>query len=230
MTKSALQEKLVALYLRLNGYMTTGLILHSPIAENVEGEIDLIGIRFSGHAQEERVIECDAELQIPKDTFIDIVICEVKGGKKPTLQFNDSIRLHKDRAKKMFKWIGVLKDEEIDGIVSSFQEVIQTKEIQKPDPFPILRIDNISIRPILFAPDKENPAKTQPNFIGGQKMIDFCWNCFRPDNIRQTCATDYRAVNNWGEQFERLLGYFKNSKLNNPGKIVDIYKYFNISD
>lgn len=230
MTKSALQEKLVALYLRLNGYTTTGLILHSPSAEKVEGEIDLIGIRFSHHSQEDRIIDCDPELQIPKETFIDIVICEVKGGNKPTLKFNESIRLHRDRTAKLLKWIGVFRAEQIDDVVSAFQQVIQTKEVQKPEPFHVLKFENISIRPILFAPDKLNPTKTQPNFIGGQKIIDFCWNCFRPITIRQTCATDYKAINNWGEQFERLVGYFKNNDLANPGKIEDIYKHFNAID
>ena len=44
MKRSELQEKLVALYLRLNRYFTTELIIHSPNAKEVEGEIDIIGV------------------------------------------------------------------------------------------------------------------------------------------------------------------------------------------
>ena len=230
MTKNNLQEKLVALYLRLNGYLTTGLIIHSPHQQEIEGEIDLIGVRFNFHSQMDRMIECADELEIPTDSFIDIAICEVKGGKKPTLQFNDSLRNYKDRVIKLFKWIGISEDERTIELVEEFQLAIQTKEKQKPEPFSIIRLDNITIRPILIAPDKYLPTRNQPNFIGGHKLVEFCWKCFRPDTVRESCSTDYKAVNNWGEQFERLVGYFKNIDLVAPGKIEDLYKHFNIND
>ncbi len=40
MTKSNFYEILTMLYLRLNGYFTTGLILHSPEWGQAETEID----------------------------------------------------------------------------------------------------------------------------------------------------------------------------------------------
>jgi hypothetical protein len=74
MTRSHIQEKLVALYLRLNGYTTSGLILHSPEDESVEGEIDLIGVQFIHHSQPDRIIGCSEELDIPSDSFVDILV------------------------------------------------------------------------------------------------------------------------------------------------------------
>lgn len=226
-SKSNLQEKLVALYLRLNGYMTTGLILHSPNDKAVEGEIDIIGVRFLNHKQPDRVIECAKELEIPNDVRIDIIIGEVKGGKNP-LQFNDSVRIYLERVKKLFQWIGISEDKDLDNLVISFMNEIQVKEIQKPSPFPIIRHSDVSIRPILFAPDKTLQKHNQLRFINGKELITFCWNCFRPENRRETCETDYQAMNNWGEQFERLVGYFKNLNIQSPGVIKDIYDHFKV--
>lgn len=227
MTRSNLQEKLVALYLRLNGYTTTGLILHSPNESEVEGEIDLIGVRFSGHKQPDRIIDSANEIEIPTDSAIDIIIGEVKGGKNK-LQFNESLRLHSHRTKKLFQWLGFCPDDKLDELIKDFMLTIQTKAVQKLEPFPKVRIDNISIRPILFAPDRLLQRDNQPHFINGSQMIDYCWNCFRPETRRETCETNYIAINNWGEQFERLVGYFKNYNLQSPGKITDIYNHFNI--
>ena len=224
-SKSNLQESLVALYLRLNGYTTTGLILHSPNDEAVDGEIDIIGVRFSEHKQPDRIIECSNELEIPNDTRLDIIIGEVKGGKNP-LQFNESLRLHTDRVTKLFQWIGICQDEDLNNLATTFMATIQVNEIQKPDPFPIIKYSDISIRPILFAPDKTTQRNNQLKFISGTEMISFCWNCFRPENRRVTCETNYKAINNWGEQFERLVGYFKNRDKNSAGLITDFYDHF----
>jgi hypothetical protein len=37
-------------------------------------------------------------------------------------------------------------------------------------------------------------------------------------------------VNNWGEQFERPLGYFKNKDKTTPGNITELYQHFNVED
>lgn len=48
--KSNIQENLVKLYLRLNGYFSTGFIIHS--SENkINSEIDNISVRFPLHHQ-----------------------------------------------------------------------------------------------------------------------------------------------------------------------------------
>lgn len=225
--KSNLQESLVALYLRLNGYTTTGLILHSPKDEAVAGEIDIIAVRFSEHKQLDRIIECSSELEIPNDTRIDIIVGEVKGGTYP-LQFNESLRLHDERVTKLFQWIGICQDDDLNKLSKTFMSKIQVQEIQKPDPFPIIRYSDISIRPILFAPDRTVQRNNQIKFISGIELISFCWNCFRPEYRRVTCETNYRAINNWGEQFERLVGYFKNRDKNTAGVIDDLYDHFRV--
>lgn len=52
---SLFQEKLVKLFLRLNGYFTTGFIVQSA-GRGVETEVDIIDIRFPFNQQTEREI------------------------------------------------------------------------------------------------------------------------------------------------------------------------------
>lgn len=85
--KSQFQERLVSLYLRLNGYLQTGYIPHSEKWGEAGTDIDRIGLRFPLHSQREREIECCPLLNIPKDS-IDIIIAEVKN---ESLKFNESI-------------------------------------------------------------------------------------------------------------------------------------------
>jgi hypothetical protein len=229
MKRSALQEKLVALYLRLNGYFTTGLILHSPNDNEVEGEIDIIGVRFRGHSQPDRVIDCSELLEIPKDSEIDIIVGEVKGSKK-ALQFNESLRLYPDRLQKLFKWIGIINAEDMKNIIDEFIEIVTPREIQSSKSFPAIPKNNFTIRPILFAPDRPQPRDNQAKYIQGDELINYCWKCFRPEYRRQTCETDYKAVNNWGEQFERLVGYFKDKDKKEPGDVTELYQHFKIED
>jgi hypothetical protein len=229
MKRSALQEKLVALYLRLNGYMTTGLILHSPNDYEVEGEIDIIGARFRSHSQPDRVIGCSDILEIPTDSEIDIVVGEVKG-RKEQLQFNESLRLYPDRLEKLFKWIGIINANNMKSVVNEFIEIVTPREIQSSKSFPVIPKNNFTIRPILFAPDRPQPRNNQIKYIQGEELINYCWKCFRPEYRRKTCETDYKAVNNWGEQFERLVGYFKDKDKKEPGNVAELYQHFEIED
>jgi hypothetical protein len=226
MEKSNLQEKLVSLYLRLNGYTTTGLILHSHEDGQVDGEIDIIGVRLPFHNQEDRIIQCSETLEIPEKK-IDIIIGEVKGG-KAALQFNESLRTNQDRVRKLIKWIGIAEDSDVDKISVDLTVKIQNKNVQKPESFPEILHENYCLRPILFAPDRTNQRENQIKFINGNELITFCWNCFRPENRRESCETNYRAISNWGQSFEKLVGYFKNPDKDNSGNIRDLYNHFNI--
>jgi len=231
MTKNELQEDLVALYLRLNGYFSTGLIIHSADDNNVDGEVDVVGIRFKNHKQEDRIVECSTYLSIPSDADIDVIIGEVKGGKNP-LQFNDSLRNHKDRRYKLLTWLGFLNDEDIEAINAQLELIIQTKLVNNSEHFERFDYQSnagiISIRPILFAPDRSEPRNNQVKFIHGQVMLDFIWACLRPESRRESCETDYWSISNWGRQFEMLVRYFKQPNKENVENIKSLYEYFEV--
>lgn len=233
MTRSELQEKLVALYLRLNGYFTTGLIIHSADDYNVDGEVDVIGVRFGNHRQEDRLISCSAYLEIPEDSTVDVIIGEVKG-RNSSLQFNESIRLYEDRRYKMLTWLGFLNDIDIDKVSKQLEASIQTKEINNSENYERINYEGnvglISIRPILFAPDRIQPRANQIKFVHGQELLNFIWECFRPENRREMCETNYWAINNWGRRFEDLVRYFKQPNKIEVGNMNELYTHFGINE
>lgn len=226
MSRHRIQENLVALFLRLNGYFTTSLIIHSEKEFQVSGEIDIVGIRFQNHKQTDRNINFFSNLDIPKDK-IDIIIGEVKGGKSQ-LSFNDFLKNDKKNVIKLIEWIGNVNSSDIETIADKIIDAIQSTEIQNCEPFPHIYIDNYCFRPILFALDRIKPRDNQKNFISGNDMINFCWECFRPSVARETCSTNYTSISNWGGQFEKMVGYFKNHEKTEVGNMDDLYKHFNV--
>ena len=90
MTKGDVQEALVALYLRLNGYFTTGFIVQSPTSGRVTAELDVLAVRLPNNAEPDRVIRGSPELK-RWDDGIDFIIAEVKSRGEP-FQFNLAAR------------------------------------------------------------------------------------------------------------------------------------------
>ena len=62
--KSTIQELIATIYLRLNGYFTTSFIIHSEKNE-IDGEVDIISVRFPGHDQEYTGHNSSKYLEIP---------------------------------------------------------------------------------------------------------------------------------------------------------------------
>ena len=94
--QSRLQEDIVRLYLRLNGFFVTGFIVHSPIHGRNRAEIDALAIRMPHNSELEREIKPDQLLDLTNN-YTDLVICEVKSlGKQ--LQFNRSLSANPDVA------------------------------------------------------------------------------------------------------------------------------------
>ena len=225
MTLSEFQEDIAKLFLRLNGYVTTGLIIHSDKKGNNKTQIDLVAVRFPFHNQEDRVIQSSEYLQIPPTT-IDIIIGEVKGGEEKN-QFNPSLRGDHDAIEKLVKWIGVIPQERNNEIIDWLTEEFRTKEVNKLADFPNLTIDNTySIRPMVFNLDDPQPRNTQKRFVYGDLMLKYIWDCFRPENERETCSTTY-PLNLWGHSLTTIVEYFKDKARTAPGTALDLYRYFN---
>ncbi len=89
MNKSDVHEILVQLYLRLNGYFTTGLIVHHPEHGRNRTEIDCLAVRHPHHCQPEREIETSPFLDV-NEGETDLILCEVKSSPK-SLCFNRSL-------------------------------------------------------------------------------------------------------------------------------------------
>ncbi len=86
---------------------------------------------------------------------------------------------------------------------------------------------NYSIRPIIFSLNKPQPQNNEERFINGQFILDFIWECLRPDIQRESCSGIYN-LNNWGHSLLPIILYFKNPKKLSIGDIDDFYNHFGI--
>lgn len=226
MDKSDLQELLATLYLRLNGYFTSGFIAHAPDGNLTE--IDILAVRFPFNSEHEREIEPSEWLQIPRDRT-DVLICEVKG-QEEQLRFNSALRNNPESACKIVRWIGLFPNVEVEQISHRLQGILSTQEVQTPEHFRNIDIEErrISFRSILFAPDRGTPVRNQPRYIPGDEMLGFIWSCLCPDHERPFCDVRY-DFGLWGG-YEEIVSYFKDRKANGMGQGVmqDIYSHFNL--
>lgn len=88
MNRSDVQETLVSLYLRLNGYFVSGFIVHAQ--KGAATEMDVLAVRFPSHQEPEREVQCCKHLAIPSNQ-IDFIVGEVKGG-QGAVNFNARFR------------------------------------------------------------------------------------------------------------------------------------------
>ena len=224
MDKSDLQELLATLYLRLNGYFTSGFIAHAP--DNNLTEVDILAVRFPHNSEPEREIEPSPWLQIsPNHT--DVLLCEVKG-ENAHIHFNHALRNNLNSVEKVIRWIGLFQDNEVVPVARRIQGILATQQVQTSDCFLCDEFPekNLTIRGILFAPDKGMPVHNQPRYVPGNEMLQFIWNCLCPDHDRPSCDVRY-DFGLWGG-FQDIVKYFKDRKANGlaQGSIQDIYAHF----
>lgn len=147
--KYTVQELLVALYLRLNGYLTSGYVIHSE-GNGINGEVDVVAVRFPYHQQPETEHKTSAYLEVPDN--IDVIVAEVKSnGQQP--QFNASLR-QKNNVKKLLSWVGLFEQESVSYISDEFIEQILPKENSGRGSFIKIPVNTtfgeIKVRPIVF--------------------------------------------------------------------------------
>ena len=210
--KSQFQERLVNLFLRLNGYLQSGYIPHSEKWGNAGTDVDRIGIRFPNHSQEEREVSCYEKLDIPNDS-IDIILAEVKNN---SLKFNDTISKIEKRAevnwKQILNWIGLFDQEQIQILIPKMIAVTQNHGLIQNSSYPKYVHENqygkITIRPILFSIETDKSETDTKKWINGKEIISFIWDCFCPEIRRDECSTRY-PFTLWGDEFSDIVEYIK---------------------
>ena len=220
-----MQENLFSLYLRLNGYFVTGFIVHA--SNGSKTEIDALAVRFPHHREPEREIGSSRVLDI-SDSLVDFLVCEVKSGKED-INFNTSFRDDTEAVASVLNRFGAFTDKEISELVPQIRDVLRPEEIQKSKTFPAINIPRINsrLRFLLVAPDQKRPAENQKPYIYGDDMISYIWECFRPEVQRQRCGARYNW-HLWGEQYIKLVKYFKDKNRAEPGDIEGVYNHFRL--
>lgn len=213
--KSIIQEQLATLYLRLNGYFTTGYIFHSD-EKKIAGELDILAVRFPLHKQDDTEHNSSEFLELTSN--IDIIIAEVKS-KGQTLQFNHCLKQQEtlEPLQKLLRWTGILPDDKIHDLAIEINNLVQTKENSHQSFFRSTEITvtdfgKVTIRPILFSPEKIN-INNADKFINWTEINDFIWLCLCPAEPRKKCGTryDYTA---WGQGFNEIVRAYKDRQIN----------------
>ena len=225
MQKSDLQETLFSLYLRLNGYFVTGFVVHA--SEGNTTELDTLAVRFPNHKEPEREVDPCGILEVSNEK-IDFLICEVKGGTKAA-NFNNALRKNKDAIRSVLNRIGAFENDDLDVVENEIEILMAPNKVSKSSTIPIVNVpgDKSQIRLILVVPDQVRPEKKPKSYIYGSDIIEYIWKCFRPENTREACCVVYNW-NLWGEQYRKLVAYFKDNQRTEPGNMNNIYEHFGI--
>src|ERR1041384_6126900 len=221
--RSKVTEDLTTLYLRLNGYFTTGLILHAPGWGKLDTEIDCLAVRFPLSAQPERGIGADRFLE-PSIMQIDLLFCEVKC-RDEKLQFNKAIRKDLDRFVRALRWSGIFSKQEIERFAPKVLAAFTPKPAATGK-IPVVSVNRrVRIRGLISSPERNsgNRRNTDPWYLGGDKIFDYAWRCFCPTAPRPTCSTRYDFTR-WGH-LEPIVRYFKMRGPRGAGTIKDLYRY-----
>lgn len=220
MTRDELLESFAVLYLRLNGYFTTGLIVHSDDAHaGNQSEVDVLAIRFPQHRQPDRLVPTDQCMRAP-DNRIDVVIVEVKSGVGP-LQFNRGLRESADAIAKVLRWVGLFDDRTIEDLVPKVQTALAPNGgggTQAP-----IEANGAQVRGVLFAPDRGVRRANQPLFVGGAQMMAYIRTCLSPPAPRPACVVRY-DFGLWGQELEPIVRYFKGRQGGDVGGVDDLVR------
>lgn len=204
----------------------TGFIVHASQGNTTE--LDALAVRFPYHKEPEREIGPCEKLSASNEK-IEFLICEVKGGSK-NAKFNNAFRSNKSALVSVLNRIGAFNnDSVVDQVADKLLNIMKPESINKTNSIPKIDVadSNFQVRCILAAPDQVRPNANAKPYIYGDDIINYIWQCFRPENRREACGTIYNW-DLWGEQYQKLVVYFKDKERNSPGSMDDLYSYFEV--
>lgn len=226
MDKSDVQETLVSLYLRLNGYFVSGFIVHASYGAATE--LDVLAVRFPRHEEPEREVEPCDHLAIPLDC-IDFLVGEVKGGSN-NVNFNVRFRTDPNSIRAGLRRFGAFGDEEIERVSGAVPPLLEPQNVRQSSTFPGLTVapfgeagsQQAKLRFVPFAAEQQRSSGATRPYVFEDDLVAFVWKCFRPEHQRPRSDTRYN-YDLWGPQFVKMVRYFKDPLRSAPGNIEDLY-------
>jgi hypothetical protein len=211
-------EQLVDLYLRLNGYFTSGLIFHSPLWGESSTEIDRIGVRHPHHKQNDRGVESSPFLNLEQG-IVDCVICEVKTNPE-NIHFNSRIFEDSYVSQYMLNWIGIFPEEDSLRLSSRLQSLFRP-DISANESAEGIVVERVRFRALLCCPVIDEHDSLWGLF--GNEIFSYLNSCFNPNERRQFCSNRYN-FNQWGYPLSKIVRAFKDGGVNN---FSDLSSYIN---
>lgn len=212
-----LYEALVALYLRLNGYFTTGLILHTErSARNNRGQVDWLALRAPFHDQEARGVPASEFLNL-REGLGDILICEVKSSVRP---FNRSLQDPASIAD-VLRWAGTFPESDIDELVRSLTPLLDDDAASEARSAGVVK-GNFRVRPLLCYPSRKR-ADVDGWVLCEDEVMQFLDRCLNPRYAPVACGRRY-GYELWGEAFEPIVRWFKRRKDRDPLTVTELFR------
>lgn len=220
-SKSRVQEELLSLYLRLNGFFVTGFIVHSPIHGQNVAEIDVLAVRFPYNKEPERQVEPDPLIEV-SDQLVDVVICEVKS-RGQQLQFNRALVATPEPIARLLRWAGMFQETDIAVMALQVQLALAPTNPARSAIPCVLGAKQTRVRGLLCSPERNKRRNNQAWFLSGPAMFSFISRCLCPPVPRSTCATRY-DFGLWGTH-ESIVRYFKERGAGKPDDMEQLYEY-----
>lgn len=217
------QEELVSLYLRLNGFFVTGFIVHSPIHGRNQSELDALALRLPFNSEPEREIGPDLLLNLSTE-HTDLALCEVKS-KGQQLQFNKALTGSPGVVATVLRWSGLFENSEVDGLCGALRAALSPRRTPAGTAPTIIGPRGVRIRGLLFSPERKSRRPNQPWFVTGPEVMEYVWRCLCPPTRRPSCTTTY-DFQLWGNH-EPIVRYFKSVGTDGPGDIDALYTFIN---
>jgi len=223
MNQSDVDEALAVLYLRLNGYFTTGLIVHSPEHGRATTEVDCVAIRMPHHQQSERIVE-DAEFLNIKPGLTDLIICEVKSDAS-AVQFNNPLKTDQQAIVTILRWAGVLPDANIPTIAEKFQPLL-ADQANFDQVVAGVTADRVRVRGLLCCPTSKT-LKGNRWLLNGTEILSYAEECFTPTELRDTCSVRYN-FQQWSYPLSKIVTWIKDNKRQVPVTLDALYEYLGV--
>lgn len=205
MDKSDLQESLLRLYLRLNGFFTSGFIVHAAQPARNRTEVDTIAVRFAHNREPERRVDPDSWLDLSRE-HIELAICEAKS----VPRFNEALYADIETVKTILRWAGMFSEEDLVELAPQVSAIL----VPEAKPSATIRRTaphrNVVVRSLLFCAERPSPRSNQPWFVGSDHIFPFIFSCLSPAKQPRECGRAYGAVQ-WAE-LAGLVNFFKKWK------------------
>ncbi|ABS12842.1 MULTISPECIES: hypothetical protein [Brucella/Ochrobactrum group] len=196
-------EKLVGLYLRLNGYFLSKYIIHSPKSGTVRGEVDWLAFKGAHHSQS-HVGDSGCDFLSLKEKHNDIIICEVKSS--ASSDFNKSLK-STENIKDILSWIGVVSDRDIDSLAEKVSKLV-SRDVDKIEAQLGIVYQNYVFRPLLaIGVDSDRDFEKRWRLNTGI-IFNFIKKRLATENHIPSCSRNYGA-SQWGDDYKDLIDWFK---------------------
>lgn len=204
MMSSEVYVALTTLYLRLAGYFTTGLLLHSDEAGKNKTEVDCMAVHHPWHNQEARNVVLPTFLDVRAD-LIDLIICEVKSSWPA---FNPRLRDEANLGDAL-RWAGVFAEAEVQAVAPRLA-ALMADGVDAEEARTGIVEGNVRVRAMLSCPPPKW-ADVRCWCLTGPEIFRFINACYDPKLAPPTCNRKY-PYELWGEPYGRIVRWFKETR------------------